>query len=467
MLKHSRKLILTSLDWTRPKDPPLSLGHASILSNLIKHSVNVIPYSWSVNDDAFSTDHVTDAVMQHADPNTDFAIGAFVWNERYTMQILHQLKQYQFPGRIILGGPQISYVKQQIEQYYPQADIFIRGYAEDALAQLMLSSQQYPVIKGVHYANHIDLGESANVDFESLPSPYLTGIIQPQRFIRWETQRGCPFKCSFCQHRASDESQKRKQFSLSRIAAEAAWITQHKVIQDIAVLDPTFNAGPQYLFALEALISGGYTGKLALQSRAEMVNTEFLDAISALNKTARVVLEFGLQTIHKEEQKAIQRPNNLKKIAMIFDEAHKRNIEIEVSLIFGLPHQTVASFQQSIEFCKMLGVKTIHAFPLMLLRGTPLYAQKENFGLVESTDYDIASIDRVFFDIPHVIASPSFSLTDWKEMSKIASDLEIYNKRNRSLVLCQSSSSFFKDEPSHNVFYQPGFSKLNTPVLKL
>ncbi len=38
----SRKIILISLDWTRPKDPAQSLGHASILANLLEHNIDVI-----------------------------------------------------------------------------------------------------------------------------------------------------------------------------------------------------------------------------------------------------------------------------------------------------------------------------------------------------------------------------------------------------------------------------------------
>lgn len=139
-----RRLLLVALDWTRPKDPPLSLGHASILANLRKQDINVLPKSWSVNHDNFSVDSVLDFVMSEAKEETDFAIGAYVWNERYVQQILDRLKSYRFPGRIVLGGPQISYLKQDVEKFYPQVDVFIRGYAEDAIAQLMRSHENKP-----------------------------------------------------------------------------------------------------------------------------------------------------------------------------------------------------------------------------------------------------------------------------------------------------------------------------------
>lgn len=430
-----RRLLLASLDWIRKKDPPLSLGHASIVANFKKHQSPITHQAWSVNIPDFDPNQVVNFAMQNADDTTDFALGAFVWNEVYTQEIVNQLKTNKFPGRIILGGPQISYVKPsnstKIESYYPQADIFIRGYAEQALINLMQSETSMPIIPGVHFAGQPDLGVSASIDLEHLPSPFLSGIIKPQKFIRWETQRGCPFRCSFCQHRESDISMTRREFSVKRVFKEAEWITNNPIVTDIAVLDPTFNSGPHYIAILEALIAGKYRGKLALQCRPEMVKTEFLDAVEKLNQTANVVLEFGLQTIHKTEWQIIQRPTNLKKVTEVLTETKKRNISVEVSLIFGLPQQTLSSFKQSIAYCKDLGVPTIHAFPLMLLRGTPLYEQKQKLKLVESTESVSTLIDRQQQGISHVISSPSFDYSDWRNMVELSELLQQYNAVNK------------------------------------
>src|SRR5476649_629849 len=93
IMRNARKLILPSLDWTRPKDPPLSLGHASILANLRKHNVSVIPGSWAVNDPKFTYQKTRDFILEHADDKTDVALGAFVWNEIATQKILSDLKK--------------------------------------------------------------------------------------------------------------------------------------------------------------------------------------------------------------------------------------------------------------------------------------------------------------------------------------------------------------------------------------
>lgn len=469
--KPSRRLILLAMDWKRKKDPPISLAQLSILVNLKQHNLDVINKSWSVNDKNFDIEEVINFAILLADKNTDLALGAYVWHEHHTQTLLRTLKKNNFPGRIILGGPQISYVTQGLESFYPEADIFIRGYAEDALLQLLLASEDKPKIRGIHYAGGPDAGISALADLEQLPSPFLSGLISPQHFIRWETQRGCPFRCAFCQHRESDISMVRRQFSGSRIMQEVAWILAHPIIQDIAVLDPIFNSGPHYLSILKKFIEGKYSGKIALQCRIEMVSDEFLDTIEKLNLTAHVVLEFGLQTIHREEAKVIQRPNNMKKVEHVLNETRKRGISTEVSLIFGLPNQTLESFKESVQFCKRLEVPTIYAYPLMLLRGTPLYEKKKELGLIESTDVDL-QINRVQEKIPHVVSSPSFTYADWCEMAKIAESLDQYNasQKNHKPIPKMSDTlkhTFWQKDNNENNLKQAMPTNSTSPTIKL
>lgn len=45
-----------------------------------------------------------------------------------------------------------------------------------------------------------------------------------------------------------------------------------------------------------------------------MITPEFIEEIVKFNRTGRVVLEFGLQTIHPEEMRIIERQNNMRKI---------------------------------------------------------------------------------------------------------------------------------------------------------
>lgn len=268
-----RRLAFAALDWTRAKDPPCSLGHASMLASLSKEGIPVVSLQRSVVSPDFDPDFLADEVLALDDGKTDFAVGAYVWNEHDVQTIVGRLRDKRFGGRIILGGPQVSYCdKGRLEQLYPGVSAFVRGYGEQAICSV-LTRPSGSLISGVHWAGTPDLGEKTQPALASLPSPLLTGLLPLHPFMRWETQRGCPFSCSFCQHR--DAADKRRFFAAERVLQEAALLCEGTV-QDLAVLDPTFNSGEGHMGVLQALDQGRYRGKLSLQCRPEMIKREML-----------------------------------------------------------------------------------------------------------------------------------------------------------------------------------------------
>jgi radical SAM superfamily enzyme YgiQ (UPF0313 family) len=182
-------------------------------------------------------------------------------------------------------------------------------------------------------------------------------------------------------------------------------------VKEVAVLDPIFNSNenPDHaLSILKRFAANGYKGRLELQCRAELVNDAFLDAAQSLD----VCLEFGLQTIHRSEDKVIERKNNIKVIDEVLGKVRFRKIRHEVSLIYGLPQQTLQSFQESVRWCLERDVPVIKAFPLLLLRGTKLEAEKDQWGLVIDDD-----------TMPQVVESSTFSRAECETMGRISQAL--------------------------------------------
>lgn len=233
--------------------------------------------------------------------------------------------------------------------------------------------------------------------------------LEKRHFIRWETQRGCTFRCGFCQHREAGSRLARREIGSARIEKEISLFCDSDV-NDIAVLDPVFNM-PQdrSVEILRRFVDGGYSGKLSLQCRAEAIKPSFLDVAERLDTK----LEFGLQTIHPNECTAVGRPNIMKLVRKAFEATRDRGLDCEVSLIFGLPHQTLDSFKQSIQFCLDLQVPTIKAFPLLLLRGTPLEKSRDDWELRTGNDA-----------MPIVIQSQSMSSADWYQMAQLSEALK-------------------------------------------
>jgi radical SAM superfamily enzyme len=118
--------------------------------------------------------------------------------------------------------------------------------------------------------------------------------------------------------------------------------------------------------------------------------------------------------------KAIRRKNHIALVESVISQLRSRAIDFEVSLIYGLPEQTVSSFRTSVEWCLTRGVPTVRAFPLMLLRGTPMERDRARWRLVENDE-----------PIPLVVESSTFSRSEWATMRRIAEGLTAAAERLR------------------------------------
>ncbi len=92
-----------------------------------------------------------------------------------------------------------------------------------------------------------------------MPSPYLTGIFdelikenpEEKWLASWETNRGCPFSCTYCDWGSATNS-KVSRMHLDRVYAELDWFSKNKV-EFIFCCDANFGMLPRdYDIALRA-----------------------------------------------------------------------------------------------------------------------------------------------------------------------------------------------------------------------
>ncbi|ARV14254.1 B12-binding domain-containing radical SAM protein [Polaribacter sp. SA4-12] len=418
-----KNLLIISFDFIREGESETSLAIGSILSYIkndidygIKFKASHLPINVLEFNENFEVSDLNKYLSNYNFNEIDYiAISAYVWNEFITNSFINLIiNKYNFTGKVILGGYQISYSNNPVLEY-PNCHYFIDGYAENALLSILKNENNSKVLK-------------SNFDFSNIPSPYLTDEIQVddnQEKVRVETQRGCPYRCNFCAHRDLTNNKVYKQ-SFEKTISEFKYF-RYKKVEKVNVLDPIFNIGSNYLNILNELVKMNYKSLISIQVRFETIigdkGLRFLDLCEKLN----IHLEFGLQTAIIKESILINRKNNPSKIKSVMHQLNKRNISYEVSLIYGLPTQTVTSFKKSISFLIENGCEKIIAFPLMLLKGTELFQEKEKFSLKEENIGE--------YNIPLVTSSNSFSKNNWLEMKKIANNLKLSNKNENRIKL--------------------------------
>lgn len=407
--------LILSFDLIREGELPKSLAVASLLAYLkqdIRYGSEFVAEAKSVNmwyyrnsiSDKFLWRLIDELNLHQYDT---VAISCYIWNEYFIRDFLQIIRKSGFQGKIVLGGYQISYTNrpEQLFYEYPEADIYIKGYGEKSLLEAIIMPRptEKIILKG-------------EVDFSQIPSVYLTGEfpIEPNmKMIRWETQRGCPYVCTFCAHRDLERGKVYKH-ELEKIFAELAFFKE-KNVQKVNVLDPIFNGGKNANLILEEIARLQMNTLFSFQVRFENFKNALGEKFLNLAEKININLEFGLQTIVEKEYYAIERPNNLEVVEKIIQELNNRGISYEISMIYGLPYQTLDSFRYGIEWLLQRNVKNIAAFPLMLLKGTKLYEQKAEFGFEEKVLGD--------FNIPTVVSSNTFSESEWLLMKELAGEL--------------------------------------------
>lgn len=409
-----KQLLLISFDLIREGEPGISLAAGYLIAymrsdGLYGRGFQVTHFPFNLHNNRINgKDTVIKSItsrhkLSHFD---SIAISCYVWSDYLINPLIKSLRENGFRGKIILGGYQISYVN-NLEIDYPDCQVFILGQGEKSLLKAIYLPNQSP-----NYPVKLDIQPEVSL----LPSPYLSNVIpveKGQLKVRIETKRGCPYSCSFCAHRDLQHS------GFYNHADETIFqelmFFKKKSVKKINVIDPLFNIGDQYLRILERCSDIGIDSRISLQTRFEPIRGQegdrFLELCSGLN----VTLEFGLQTIHKRELKVLNRENDLTNTKRVLKELSKRGIVYEVTLLYGIPNQTIRSFGESIRFLRDRGCTNVKAFPLMLLKGTDLCRKKHSWLCEESLEGDLR--------LPVVVCSTSFSRADWDKMKDMADSL--------------------------------------------
>ena len=128
---------------------------------------------------------------------------------------------------------------------------------------------------------------------------------------------------------------------------------------------------------------------LNIATRPDSITKEVYDYLEDLSKRTNLVIELGLQTINDKTAKLINRGSTLKEFEDSLNELNKRNIDVVVHIINGLPYETKEDMINTAKYLstkKILGVK-IHM--LHILKNTKLNElyQKEKFHILTKEEY--------------------------------------------------------------------------------
>jgi hypothetical protein len=376
-----------------------------------------------------------------------FLFSNYIWSHGQNLAHSEELKRLSPSSLMIHGGPDAPKYEGDVQAYFranPSVDIAVHGEGEATLAELLealigavgdgptdLSCLQ--TVAGLSYRDGDGVVRTAKrdrlVDLDEIPSPFLAGLFDVHAdagtsMAIVETNRGCPYGCTFCDWGSATLSRIRK-FDLERIYGELEWCARRHIPR-LFLADANFGimerdveiaekiAELKAIYGFPTLVSTNYA-KNTTKHLKQIVQT-FVDADILIQGL------LSLQSMDAETLKTVKRSNiKTAKYDELAHEFRQADLPLFVDLMLGLPGATQASFRGDLQGCIDREV-TAKIYPTELLVNSPMnepeYRENNRIetsaplgALVATSRNADGSTKRAL-----VVATASFTRADYDEM---------------------------------------------------
>lgn len=371
-------------------------------SAYVKKNYNLIDIIWK-------RDLIEDIISRF--DNADVvAFSTYVWNKNYIYKLASLIKERNPKCITVFGGPEIEIENKDLFEKYPFMDYVVKTEGEHVFQSLLECFECAEHTEGLLINRNgkvLDTGAAKRIDdLDSIPSPYLAGVfdnlVAGNPDVEWnatlETNRGCPYACTFCDWGSLTYS-KVKKFNLERVYAELEWIAQNKC-GFVSVTDANFGIFLERdsLIAdklLEVQEEYGYPYTFSV-TWAKNQKDGVIDIVKKLTDSPKFNqgLTVSVQSMDLKVLENIKRKNlNQHKIEEIFEICESRRIPTYTEVILGLPGETLESWKNNFWELFAAGAHTgLNIFQAQLLENAEMnLAQTESFSMTYQTVYDYMS----------------------------------------------------------------------------
>lgn len=149
----------------------------------------------------------------------------------------------------------------------------------------------------------------------------------------------------------------------------------------------------------ESILSLDNVVGLNIATRSDAIDDDVLNYLDILNKKCDLTIELGLQSMHDETLKYINRGHDLNNFIECFNKLKQRNIKVVVHIINGLPGETKEMMIKTAKFLNELNIDGIKIHMLHIVKDTKLAEiyEKEHFPILSKEEYIDIIINQLEF----------------------------------------------------------------------
>jgi radical SAM superfamily enzyme YgiQ (UPF0313 family) len=342
-------------------------------------------------------DRLADAIRTN--PPAVLMLTNYCWNERLTFHMARLAKQVR-PGTLtVLGGPNISIEpERQLEfvRQHPEVDVYVLGEGDflatevvrrfidggQSIDRLVEGEVPSSVVRRADGSVDVNAMWPRHQTIDDIPSPWLSGI-QDEFFDGKlapiiETNRGCPFTCTFCVQ-GTGWYTKVHYFDKERLKAEIEYIARR--ITELSPSQGTLRIADSNYGMFERDIElSAHIGAMMKQYGYP----KYIDATTGKNRPDRILRSVekasgallvyqAVQSLDDNVLRNIKRQNiQLKAYEQLHVYMRGRGLRSNSDLILGLPGETLESHLSGCRKLLDAGMNQVTNFQLMLLKGSEL-----------------------------------------------------------------------------------------------
>lgn len=144
---------------------------------------------------------------------------------------------------------------------------------------------------------------------------------------------------------------------------------------------------------------------IALATRPDCLSEEIVCYLSEVNQTKDVYIELGLQTIHDETSKLINRGHTYQEFLDGLALCRQYNLEVCVHIINGLPFETKEMMIETAKTLGQLDIQALKIHMLFVVKNTKLQQMYENheFEMLTRQEYIDIVVEQLRYINPEII----------------------------------------------------------------
>lgn len=208
--------------------------------------------------------------------------------------------------------------------------------------------------------------------------------------------RGCPFRCTFCDH--ASEGEKYRTASPTYMADELELLERQYGAREVAFVGSTFTAKREAAIELcEQIIQRGLKLHWTCSTRVDVV-TE--DLLRLMKKAGCWAIRFGIESGNQQILNFIHKGITKEQVRKAVNLCDKVGICTKAFFIVGHPTETKQTIEETIDFACSLPLTDITVQINTPLPNTHQYSIARDYGTIPSVDYSKYSFFSPVF-IPH------------------------------------------------------------------